>query len=429
MKKIHSLMLLVALVMFSTVFTSCEKDDENDTKTTAIKFTNSSSVNFKINEAKTFTINVDVKNASGATKMEMKGNLPAGLTFTDNANGSAKIAGTATAAGTATVTINATNNNVTATQEIVVTASETSVEPTGDSTEANPYTVTQAITKQGAKAWVKGYIVGQVNGMKVKEDAEFDNFTAPKDDNGNDLTQSTNILIAASATETNVDNCLVIQLPSGAIRGALNLIEHADNKGKEVVLYGSLENYFGVPGLKGAEFAKLDGAEYGVRPVDVTGAILNATFATDMSGFTANSAVGVQAWTVDTKYKCIKISGFDNATKKNIANEDWLISPAMDLSSVASATLTFQQAGKIFGAPKENFKVLVSTDYTDDVATATWTELVVPKNSEWIGDSWSWFNSGDVVLTVGSATTTIAFKYISTTEKSGTWELKNVVVK
>lgn len=107
----------------------------------------------------------------------------------------------------------------------------------GDGTEANPYTVAQAIAKQDrSKAFVKGYIVGAANGsgdsMSLIEKS------------------TTNIMIADSADETDTKKMMPVQLPKGAVRSALNLSDNPKMKGKLVLLEGTLEAYFSNPGLK-----------------------------------------------------------------------------------------------------------------------------------------------------------------------------------
>jgi hypothetical protein len=112
----------------------------------------------------------------------------------------------------------------------------------GSGSETSPYTVTDVLGlgNPGTNAWVKGYIVGWVEGQVLSTGAHFDSAA----------TVQTNILIAASASETNVDNCIPVQLPSGDIRTALNLQDHPEYYGKEISLYGTLTKYFGVSGLK-----------------------------------------------------------------------------------------------------------------------------------------------------------------------------------
>ena len=106
----------------------------------------------------------------------------------------------------------------------------------GDGTEAKPYNCAQVIGgATGTEAWVKGYIVGWVEGQVLTEGAHF-NATA---------TSTSNILVADNIDETNVANCVTVQLPAGSVRNALNLQNNPGNYKKVVALKGSLEKYFG----------------------------------------------------------------------------------------------------------------------------------------------------------------------------------------
>ena len=73
-------------------------------------------------------------------------------------------------------------------------------------------------------------------------------------------------MIANSADETSSDNCVPVQLPSGAVRTGVNLVQNPNNDGLEILLYGSLETYFGVTGVKSTQYAKIGDKEYGVNP-------------------------------------------------------------------------------------------------------------------------------------------------------------------
>lgn len=118
----------------------------------------------------------------------------------------------------------------------------------GDGTQANPFTVSQIVSKTatGTDVWAKGYIVGWVEGADIKAGAHFN--ASP---NGSTPVSASNVLLAASATETNVDNCVPIQLVyNTAPRTDLNLADHPTNLGKYVELKGTIATYFGVPGLK-----------------------------------------------------------------------------------------------------------------------------------------------------------------------------------
>lgn len=130
-------------------------------------------------------------------------------------------------------------------------------DPSGESSKENPYTVAVAIEKFDAVAqpetWVKGYIVGYVvAGTSISETSAI--FGAEGENVSN-----TNLLIADAVTEKDYTKCLVIQLPAGDVREALNLKENPGNLGKPVVLMGSLDKYFGTYGLKSVTDYVLDG--------------------------------------------------------------------------------------------------------------------------------------------------------------------------
>ena len=127
---------------------------------------------------------------------------------------------------------------------------------TGDNgTKDEPLGVDEAIAKgTGTDAWVKGYIVGYVDGKTLAEGARFDIVTAEP--------AETNILIAASADESDVSKCLPIQLPVGKVRDGVNLKANPGNFRQEVLLHGDIDAYFGVPGLKNTDYAKIGDKEF-----------------------------------------------------------------------------------------------------------------------------------------------------------------------
>jgi len=298
----------------------------------------------------------------------------------------------------------------------------------GSGTELDPYNVTKAITNQGAYKWVEGYIVGNVDGTGISITTES-KFEAP-------FTIATNVLIAASATETDYTKCMPVQLPSGAIRTGLNLADNVGNLGKKVKLYGSLEAYFGVAAIKSSSYYELEGGTTGgTKPVDTSDAILNETMLTQTSfgKFTAYSVVGDQTWTLSTSYGAM-ITGYVTDTKTSYANEDWLISPALDLSGKTSVNLTFDHArgpsaSIAIGVSEGYYSVWVSNDYsTGAPSTATWTQLT----GLTLGTTaWGYVSSGSLSFPTANlkANAKFAFKYISIDGASATWEVKNVVVK
>ena len=128
--------------------------------------------------------------------------------------------------------------------------------PTGKGSYSDPYSVSAAIAAgSGSGVYVKGYIVGCVSGQAYDSGATFNALP--------DVV--TNLLIAESSTENDPSKCMPVQLPSGAIRSGLNLVDNPSNLGKEVLLYGNIEAYFRVPGVKSVTYAEIDGKTIGTK--------------------------------------------------------------------------------------------------------------------------------------------------------------------
>ena len=113
----------------------------------------------------------------------------------------------------------------------------------GEGTLAKPYTpadVQYFCDKVEGKAWVKGEISGFYNNNKYFA--------------GTEGAVASNLVI--SAGETNVP----VALPSGSqVRTNLNLKDNATNLGKTVWVYGTIEKYFSVAGVKNVTDYSWDG--------------------------------------------------------------------------------------------------------------------------------------------------------------------------
>lgn len=288
--------------------------------------------------------------------------------------------------------------------------------------EAKEYTVAEALaayTGAAKPAVVKGYIVGTINGQVYAEGCVFSGTAESK----------TNLLIADNPDETDYNNCMPVQLPSGAVRDALNLVDNPGNYKKMVTLTGSLEKYFGVAGLKTVTKYVIDGVtpEEPETPETPDGAYISESFATSFGSFTTQQTVGNYPWIID--YSTAKITSYDSATKENHAATSWLVSPAVDFTNETEAYVAFEyiiryaESGKV----AENHQLLISDNYSGDVATATWTNL--PYNAV-EGTDWSTFYKANVNVPaefLGKANITFALRYTATT-KAGTWEVKNLIV-
>ena len=140
----------------------------------------------------------------------------------------------------------------------------------GDGSFENPYTANDVVllnNKNAGKYWVKACIVGQIAGLPVTDNVEFAApFSGSTNDDGSVNNYNTNLLIASFSCVTDVAKCVPVQLPSGALRTNLNLVQNPDMDGQEVLLYGSLEVYFGAAGIKNTSYAKVGDKEWGINP-------------------------------------------------------------------------------------------------------------------------------------------------------------------
>ena len=150
-------------------------------------------------------------------------------------------------------------------------------------------------------------------------------------------------------------------------------------------------------------------------------------FSSTKGKFSAISVSGSQVWTLDS-HGYMNMSGY--VSPSNFANEDWLISPKIDLTTLAHAKLTFDHVARYFANTKTEATIWYSEQYDEGVpSTATdWKQLKTYPFSD--PGNWTLTTSHELSLDscVGKKVS-IAFKYISTATKAGTWELKNFYVQ
>lgn len=156
-----------------------------------------------------------------------------------------------------------------------------------------------------------------------------------------------------------------------------------------------------------------------------TGVVFEDGFSNGLAAWNAYSVSGSQVWEHSTQYgnpdDCARISGYDGVSN---ANEDWLISPAIDLSDAGQAVLTFESAMNYTG---NDLEVYLSSDYdgSGDPNGFTWEKI----NANLSSGQWEWTASGNVDLDdyLGGQMY-FAFKFTSTDSESATWEVDNVVL-
>ncbi len=159
--------------------------------------------------------------------------------------------------------------------------------------------------------------------------------------------------------------------------------------------------------------------------------LLFTTFNESWENWTPISVVGDQVWNRDNTFgidgtACARVSGFANEVSN--PNEDWLVSPAIDLTGIAIAALSFYSAVAYTGEP---LQVLISTNYeSGNPNDFTWDNLT--SLAVWpAGDPfWQWTSSGNISLEdYVNQTIHVAFKFVSNGEASKTWEVDNIRIQ
>ena len=295
--------------------------------------------------------------------------------------------------------------------------------PADGGTKEDPYTVDQVLTlgNPGTTAWVKGYIVGSA------ADDTADSFTTATGASASD----TNIFIAATADETDYNKCLPVELLEGDVRAALNLQANPGNLGKEVVVYGSLEAYFGLPGIKSVSQYKIDGqgGDTPVEPVDPVSS-LNATFEgvtaiSQLPGWSLKNVIGNKSWyfTSFEENSYAAITGYKGTSTEGY--ESWLITPPLNFDAMAKKVLSFQSQAAYTGADKLEVFVMTTADPSTATLSALECHIAEPPATGYSGFE----TSGEISLESFSGVGYIGFRYTAPAGASGyrTYCIDNVV--
>ena len=235
-----------------------------------------------------------------------------------------------------------------------------------------------------------------------------------------------------SAIYSITDGTKTLKVYAGKYVGGLpfnkeGLIEINDN----VVVCGKLTNFNGTYEFTNGNYIySLNGETEVEVDQTVPGGpwIYSNSFVGGIGDFTIDNKQIDEAlsyvWSHDISYSCMKASAFKD--NNNYATESWLISPVIDLTSETSAYLTFEHATHKFSdisVVDEEATVWIKEESADN-----WTQVTGVTYPSSLG--WSFVDAGDIDISAyANKKIQIAFKYTSTATASGTWEVKNVVVK
>lgn len=167
-----------------------------------------------------------------------------------------------------------------------------------------------------------------------------------------------------------------------------------------------------------------------IRIYGPKGSALSEDFETDTVGlnnFIVYSAASDRDWSLDDfgGDRFAEANGFG----ADEASDDWLISPAVDLSAYASASFSFVSAKNFDGG---DFRVLISTDYSGagDPTAANWTDIT--DQAALSEGGYNNVYSGQInISAMISATTSVAFHYTSTGTGAGDgalWQIDDIAI-
>lgn len=291
-----------------------------------------------------------------------------------------------------------------------------------------PYSMTNVLDGIQAKnRWFHGYIVGWID-TSTPAGNVFNGttatFSAP-------ATLASNILLAASPDETSWFKCVAVQLPTGAVRSALNLMDNPDALGREVCVYGTVDTYFSVKTSLKPVTAFNWGAE-GYDIPDTDSYILYAPF-TDGSyaGFTLEGEVPVmdngeklRLWYLNGSYG-LNVKGMDDATKVKYETDTWAVSPVVDLNGHSNVYWSLEWAGNYF-TTQDNFKSCCQLGVRE-AGSPDWT--LVEDVTYPAGNNWTFVNTGKISLDAWSGKKIqVGIHYMSSTALTGTLEITNLII-
>ena len=286
----------------------------------------------------------------------------------------------------------------------------------------DPQSTTEA-PAGGAGVWVKGFIVGY---MPTSTQTILSNtvFGVPTED------VKTNMVLAPTADCKDYTQCISIQLPSGAVRTALNLYTNPGNLGAEVLLYGDVMKYCGGPGLKNTskyEIVGEGGGNTGGDTPSTGGDTIYEGLISHCDDWTFENINLPEALSYIWSWKeyngsyYLNASAYVSGTSTAYASEAYAYTP-VDLTGKSSASLTFDHAAKFQTSLQELCAVVVRVQ-----GATTWTALTMPTWPE--AGTWTFVNCGSINLNAyAGKKIEIGFRYGSIDGGADTWEIKNFIV-
>ncbi|GGZ55156.1 choice-of-anchor J domain-containing protein [Mesonia mobilis] len=162
--------------------------------------------------------------------------------------------------------------------------------------------------------------------------------------------------------------------------------------------------------------------EFIEEPEIGSASLVEYNFQNSFEGWTTVNVSGPQEWTSQSSY--IEGNGYSGGA---VANEDWIVSPEIDLTDETDVNFQISQAIN-YADDLSLLQILVSTDYSGDVTTATWDEINLQNAPA--GDSNDFILSEEYDFSAyDGQTLNIALKYQSTNDDAGRWRVESLALK
>lgn len=158
------------------------------------------------------------------------------------------------------------------------------------------------------------------------------------------------------------------------------------------------------------------------------GSVFNLPYkSVSCNDWTVSTIKGID-WSLGSSYA--KASGYTNGVTTE--TESWLVSPIIRTTSSTGVIINLEHVIRYTRSNNDlaKHKLLVSSDYVDNVATATWKQLAYkPVASP--TNTWDFYESNTIQLPDEylNKDVVFAFKFECGSDNSTTWEVKNVEIK
>ena len=174
---------------------------------------------------------------------------------------------------------------------------------------------------------------------------------------------------------------------------------------------------------EGTEAAEEEGNEPTPEPGGVKTLPYSEAFSSSLGSFVNQTTDGSGTWIID--YSTAKATGYANST--TTPGTYYLVSPEITLEGITAAHISYQYILR-YNVAGENQRLLISTDYAGNAATATWTEL---KADHTEGSDWSTFSTADVNVPAEmmGKSVWVALYYNAPESSCSTWEVKNFKIQ